>query len=144
MDDEEIFLLTLVQQPRVNEEQEQEQAARQPAAKRLKREAALPSGPLEAYLLRQLRDWGNASVDVSTCNPANQGGDKGDLYISFAGAQKAPDHEHQSNNLYAIVKPRYLQIFWHCHDVKCKPWKQALPVQVALKMHQQSISNTPV
>lgn len=136
-DNEQIFLLTLVQQPEVNVAVEQEQAARQPATKRLKREAALPSGPLEAYLLQQLRAWGNASVDVSEYAPARKSGDKGDLYISFAGAQKAPDHEHQSNNLYAIVKPRHLQIFWHCHDVKCKPWKQALPMAVALKIRKQ-------
>lgn len=102
--------------------------------KRLKVISPSSHGPLETFLLQQVRQWGNHDASISATKDARQA-KRGERYVSFSKATYAWDHKHTSNNLFAIVSPQTLQIFWHCHqgNVKCKSMTQTLPLQIALE-----------
>ncbi len=130
--DFEIFLLSIVPQPELNEGiVEITPTPKQTTVQ--KSQVVQPSSMLEDYLLKHLVAWGNTGPSVSAIQPAR--GEKwapGTLYVSFANATHAYNHQHNSNNVFAIVEPRTLRIYWHCHHTpKCPIYRMPLSVSMA-------------
>jgi hypothetical protein len=121
------------------EEQVQETQERRPNETEAKRPKAVAVGgtsDLEALLLKQLQSWGNRHPSVNCIQPCKHRPETR-LYVGFAGATSAQDHQHESNNLYAMVDLSSLTITWHCHQGSqqpCPSHRQELPFNVAMQI----------
>jgi hypothetical protein len=137
---EALFLLTVIAQPNPNEMMEASpllvascSKKAVPQRKRLRETTCL----LEAHLLDRLAQWGNTCASVSRKEPARGGGTwpPGTLYVSFANATHAHDHQHRSNNVHAFVSFHELAIYWFCHKGSgngCRKHRESLPLQIAM------------
>lgn len=74
-------------------------------------------GALFDYLLDTVRnDWGNPSATIDKIEFAHS--DPRDYYVSFNDVHHIQhDHEHVSENVYAIVNTRSLCIAWFCFGI---------------------------
>jgi hypothetical protein len=133
-DPQSIFLLTMVDQTR----QPNIDITIEPVEKKIRmsnhqeKDSSLHPD-LESFLLDQLHMWGNYHAYVSSSSLARKG-QNGELYVAFGNATQAESHKHRSNNIFAIVNVKLLQINWFCHGNSCKPKKQVLPMNVGMQM----------
>ena len=134
---EALFLLCVIAQPKPNEMRTPQLAPSlsKEAVPQRKRPREGTTCLLEAHLLERLAQWGNTCASVSRKEPARTTWPPGTLYVSFANATHAHDHQHRSNNVHAIVSFHELAIYWFCHKGSgkgCRKHKEALPLQIAM------------
>lgn len=89
---------------------------------------------LSAFLIEQLHAWGNHKARVQRIAPTKHASRNSKLYASFSNATAAADHEHASNNLYALVDLRACTVHWRCHSGSrpaCPEHVTQLPFQLA-------------
>lgn len=100
------------------------------------------NGGLRAFLLQRLREWGNGQASIQSIAPGRKYPNS-TLYVSFSNATHASNHQHESNNLYAIVSMSSLSIEWHCHRgaalQRCKVLTEPLPFDIACALSGEGL-----
>jgi len=97
---------------------------------------------LRQYLLKRLRQWGNACPVIADVQPARQSSktarfqcSESAVYVSFSNTKHCQGGKvHRGNNIFCIIDPDMFSVQWVCHGSPCSFFQDNLPFHAAQSM----------